>query len=110
MNDNFNNTDFNTFYEENTTANTEPVVSEPYRYKYENGEKRENPNASGYYNYNYSYGNTASHVTMEVPKKSKKRPLLKAVKWVAGAACFGIIAGAAFLGTSYIASEVFGIT
>lgn len=102
-----------------TTVNTEPVVSEPYRYKYENGEKREAPNTSssyyqsGYntYNYNsssYSYGANASHVTGEVPKK-KKRPLAKAVKWVAGAACFGIIAGAAFIGTSYLASEVFDL-
>jgi len=117
----------NHFYPENnptetnaseTTTNTEPIVSEPYRYRYENGEKREIPKESspyyhsGYssYNYNassYNYGNSSS-VTGEVPKK-KKRPLAKAVKWVAGAACFGIIAGAAFIGTSYLASEVFDI-
>jgi len=105
-------------YETTNNTNTEPAASEPYRYKYENGEKRENPNASPYfqsgyntYNYNtssYNYGNNSSF-TGEVPKKKKKRPALKVLKWVAGAACFGIIAGAAFLGTSYLASEVLGI-
>ncbi|MBP3569540.1 MAG: trypsin-like peptidase domain-containing protein [Lachnospiraceae bacterium] len=101
----------------------EPVVSEPYRYKYENGEKRENPNRneapyyqSAYNNYNYGSAyhydqtyNTTSHTTAETPVKKKKRPFIKALKWVAGAACFGIIAGAAFLGTSYLATEVFDI-
>ncbi len=111
MNDDFRNYDYfnNTSQEESANTPAEPVVSEPYRYKYENGEKRENPNQTGYYNYNYSYGNSASTVTMEVPKKEKKRPLLKAVKWVACAACFGVIAGAAFMGTSYLASEVFDL-
>lgn len=106
--------------ETTSNTNTDQVVSEPYRYKYENGEKRENPNTSGTsyyqsgynpYNYNtssYSYGSNTSF-TGEVPKKKKKRPALKILKWVAGAACFGIIAGAAFLGTSYLASEAFGI-
>ena len=64
-------------------------ASEPYRYRYENGEKKEVPST-------------------ETPVK-KKRPFLKAMKWVAGAACFGILAGAAFLGTSYLAGEVLGI-
>ncbi len=92
-----------------TQETTESVVSEPYRYKYENGEKYDT------YNYNSSsytygnYGNTASHVNVEVTPKKKKNPFLKALKWVAGAACFGIIAGAAFVGTSYVATEVFGI-
>ena len=114
MNDDYRNND--SLNETNT--NTEPVVSEPYRYKYENGEKRETPNGadsyyqSGYntYNYNtsYGYGNNASSVTAEAPKK-KKSPVLKVLKWMAGAACFGIIAGAAFIGTSYVASEVFGV-
>lgn len=114
MNDDYRNN--NNLNETNT--NTEPAVSEPYRYKYENGEKRENPNGSasyyqsGYntYNYNssYRYGSNASTSTVEAPKK-KKRPVLKVLKWVAGAACFGIIAGAAFIGTSYVASEVFGV-
>lgn len=106
----------NYFNNNNVTENNntpEPVVSEPYRYKYENGEKRETPNGSAYdtYNYNtasYTYGSNASTITVEAPKK-KKRPLLKALKWVAGAACFGIIAGAAFIGTSYLATEVFDI-
>ena len=36
------NEDYNIYEEHtNTTANTEPIVSEPYRYKYENGEKSE---------------------------------------------------------------------
>ena len=101
-----------------TTQENRTVTSEPYRYKYENGEKREE---SGYsstyrspydtYNYNssYHYGSNASQVTVEVPEKKKKRPFLKALKWVAGAACFGIIAGAAFIGTSYLAAETFEI-
>ena len=96
-----------------TNRENKSVVSEPYRYKYENGEKREE-SASYYrspydtYNYNtsYNYENTASKVTVEVPKKEKKRPFVKAIKWLAGAACFGIIAGAAFIGTSYLATEV----
>lgn len=111
-------TNNNTMNETNIT--TEPITSEPYRYKYENGEKKETPNDSasyyhsGYdtYNYNtssYNYRDTASTVTVEVPDKKKKRPVLKALKWIAGAACFGIIAGAAFIGTSYVASEVFGV-
>ena len=103
------------------TTTPEPILSEPYRYRYENGEKREDPNKTesfysqtGYssYDYNssaYRYNNTASHTTAEAPVKKKKHPFLKAVKWVAGAACFGIIAGAAFIGTSYVATEVFGI-
>ncbi len=117
MNDEYMNND--TLNETETGNSPEPVVSEPYRYKYENGEKRETPNESasyyqsGYnaYNYNssYNYRSNASNVTVEVPPKKKKRPLLKAVKWIAGAACFGIIAGAAFIGTSYLATEVFGI-
>ncbi len=101
-----------------TKQESEPVISEPYRYKYENGEKREEPNSSSYYrspydtyNYNtsYNYENTASRVTAEVPVKKKKRPFVKVLKWVAGAACFGIIAGAAFIGTSYLATEVFDL-
>lgn len=106
---------------------SEPTFSEPYRYKYENGEKRENPNKndSPYYqtrynnydyNSSYQYSNTAyqyndgtSHSTAETAGKKKKNPFVKMLKWVAGAACFGIIAGAAFIGTSYVAKEVFGI-
>lgn len=100
------------------TGFTEPVVSEPYRYRYENGEKREASNDFGCYeqsayntysSYNYNTGRTASTVTVEVPQKNKKHPFRKALKWVAAAACFGIIAGAAFIGTSYLASEVFGL-
>lgn len=95
----------------------ESVMSEPYRYKYENGEKRDEPNSSYYrspydtYNYNtsYTYGGPAPHTTAEVPKEKKKRPFQKALKWLAGAACFGIIAGAAFIGTSYLATEVFDL-
>jgi len=105
MNEDFNRYEDNT----NTTLNTENIVSEPYRYKYENGEKKEYANTFGYYNYNTSYGNTSASPIGEVPKKKKKNPLVKAVKWMACAACFGVIAGAAFLGTSYVASEYFDI-
>ena len=94
-----------------TNHNTyEPSVSAPYRYKFENGEKRENTNQSGttyYYTGSGYETNNASRVTVEVPKK--KNPFFKAVKWVAGAACLGVIAGAAFIGTSYLATEVLGI-
>ena len=101
-----------------TKPESEPMISEPYRYKYENGEKREEPNSSAYYrspydtyNYNtsYNYGSPTTQTTVEVPEKKKKRPFLKALKWLAGAACFGIIAGAAFIGTSYLATEVFDL-
>ena len=71
---------------------------EPYRYKYENGERKEN---------SYSYTATAQPA-VEAPAK-KKRPFFKAVRWIAVAACFGVIAGAAFIGTSYLATEVLGI-
>ena len=110
-----------------------PVTSAPYRYKYENGEKTEIPNNTGrcqYNNYNYQnnpYNNTAQNGTYysydnpysyaagnstynnTATKAPKKKPLLKALKWIAGAACFGIIAGAALLGTTYLASELFGV-
>lgn len=113
---------------EDAAGTTPPVISAPYRYKYENGEKTEIPNAStenrsGYDTYNYtsnpysnssySYGTDAStaqansFASEAAPKK--KKPFLKALKWVAGAACFGLIAGAAFLGTTYVATEVLGI-
>ena len=101
-----------------TKQENESVFSEPYRYKYENGEKREESGCSSTYrspydtyNYNtsYNYGSNASHITVEVPEKKKKRAFFKALKWVAGAACFGVIAGAAFIGTSYLAAEVFEI-
>ena len=58
------------------------VISEPYRYKYENGEKKEDPNSSAYYrspydtyNYNtsFNYDTTASRGNTEVPEKKKKR-------------------------------------
>lgn len=114
----------NTTSAESTSGTTPPVVSAPYRYKYENGEKTEIPNHSyDTYNYtnnpysnntaSYTYGTassaarTTSSATESTPKK--KKPFLKAVKWLAGAACFGIIAGAAFMGTTYFASEVLGI-
>ncbi len=117
MNEDFFNTNNNSIEPSNETDITASgLPSEPYRYKYENGEKKESPNESAYYQSGYrtyntsscNYGNPASSVTMEAPKKKKKRPFLKVVKWVAGAACFGIIAGAAFIGTSYVTSEVFG--
>jgi len=115
MNEDYTNNDyFNSQTNTENQSNTEPVASEPYRYRYENGEKKEQTTTSGYSTYNYgptsySYERTASTVTGEAPVKKKKRPVIKLLAWLAGAACFGIIAGAAFLGTSYVASEVFGI-
>ena len=98
-------------YNTETTETTETPVSSPYRYKYENGEKKETTDGrENFYNY-YSgydtYQNNTSKVSVEVPAKKKFFP--KAIKWLAGAACFGVIAGAAFIGTSYLASEVFDI-
>ena len=60
------NTQNETYTEVNTTQEKETVVSEPYRYKYENGEKR--------YDYNtfYGYESNASNVTVEAPKKKKQ--------------------------------------
>ncbi len=99
-------------YNAENTETTETPVSSPYRYKYENGEKKETTDGrESFYNY-YSgydtYQNNTSKVSVEVPAKKKFFP--KAIKWLAGAACFGVIAGAAFIGTSYLASEVFDIT
>ena len=104
-------------YETNSNTTNETTVSEPYRYRYENGEKRESTSSygsyyqSGYNTYHYSspYRDTSSATTAEAPGKKRKRPFVKLIKWVAGAACFGIIAGAAFVGTSYLASEVFDL-
>ena len=99
---------------------TSEVISEPYRFRYQNGEKSEDTRYQHYYygtsgnnsenntshesNNYYSSSNSASGTSSK-----KKRPLLKMLKWVAGAACLGIIAGAAFLGTSYLASDFLGI-
>jgi len=118
MSDDYFNNELNTETENKTienieTTTTEPVVSEPYRYKYENGEKRESTSNTGYYNYsaydNYRYDNYVNAATVEVTQK-KKRPGLKILKWTAAAACFGIIAGAAFLGTTYLAADALGFS
>lgn len=106
MNDEF-------FTENNQTQNNQTltsetdgtVVSEPYRYRYENGEKYDTYNYTSSYN---TYGAYSSTSGSTPPKK--KNPFLKAVKWAACAACFGVIAGAAFFGTSYAATEIFGIS
>ena len=106
MSENYFDNEWNKESTENNTV-TEPVVSEPYRYKYENGEKRENTGYSAYDTYRYdTYGYTAAAPTPE----KKKRPGLKAVKWAAVAACCGIIAGAAFLGTAHLGSDILGIS
>lgn len=96
-NDYFNNEFNNTNIE--ATSKTEPVVSEPYRYKYENGEKKDT----------YRYDNPIYTGTAPIPKK-KKRTGLKLLKWTAAAACLGIIAGAAFVGTSYLTTNALGIS
>jgi len=103
MNDNFN----DSYQTRNTPEATPEVISEPYRYRYQNGEKSEDTRYNHYYYGNsYSYSEQSDSVASTSPKK---RPFLKALKWVAGATCFGLIAGAAFLGISYVGSEVFGI-
>ena len=105
---------YNEFEQNNTYTNTE-VVSEPYRYRYENGEKAEDTRYNHYY-----YGNTQNTYRSETVygtpdnatkggEKSKKSPFNKVIKFVAGAACFGLIAGAAFLGVSYFGGNALGI-
>ena len=118
--------------ENNDTAQSVPTpeyVSQPYRYKYENGEKTESTRESyqnsasnssqenywqnsSYSTYNYNTSNydhsAGSNAQAAVEPPKKKKPFLKAVKYAAKAACFGIIAGAAFLGVNYISGEVFG--
>lgn len=126
MNDEFLNNENPDTSECHFEHNEEEIISQPYRYKYENGEKKEIPNegaatgrqtAYDTYNYgttgsydtsNYSTGATGS-MAEAAPKKKKKNPFLRAAKWLAGAACFGVIAGAAFMGTTYFATEVLGI-
>ena len=110
MSDNYNN-----FEENNNSYTNAEVVSEPYRYRYENGEKAEDTRYNHYYygNTQSTYQNdtvygTRSTMTNE-EKKNKKSPLKKIIKLVAGAACFGVIAGAAFLGVSYFGGNVLGI-
>ncbi len=87
-------------------ASSEPVVSEPYRYKYNSGEKYDTYNYTSSYR-TYETCNTST--TDTVPSKKKKHPFLKALKWTACAACFGVIAGAAFWGTSYVANKFFDV-
>lgn len=87
-----------------------------YRYKYENGEQKENieaftsaENQSFYDSYRYdTYSNTGSTygATPVYPTPKKKNPFLKAIKFVAAAACFGMVAGAAFFGVNYVAGEL----
>ncbi|MBO5352255.1 MAG: trypsin-like peptidase domain-containing protein [Lachnospiraceae bacterium] len=116
------------------SAETSPV-SAPYRYKYVHGEKTEIPGAASstesssannpYHTYYYNtassyYGaetrdnsqetfSGAAPAATEPEKPKKKHKFLRAMKWVAGAACFGVIASAAFIGGTYLATEVFGI-
>lgn len=92
---------FHSFEPETNNSHGNTGSSEPYRYRYENGEKAEDTR----YNY-YYYGNTSHPQPEKTPKKS---PFVKIIKWVAGAACFGVIAGATFLGISYFGGEVLGI-
>jgi len=93
------------FYNEESTQKKQEVPSEPYRYRYENGEMREDTRYAHYY-----YGTPSSSASSEeAPKKEKKRPFLKLCKWVAGAACLGAVAGAAFLGISYFGGDLLGI-
>lgn len=87
-----------------------------YRYKYENGEQKETTdtfdsieNQRFYDSYRYdTYSNTGSTygAAQVYPTPKKKNPFLKAIKFVAAAACFGIVAGAAFFGVNYAAGEL----
>jgi len=86
---------------------------EPYRYRYENGEKREDTR----YNY-YYYGSSAQEEPVtdhtafsseSTQTKKKKRLLPGILKWTAAAACFGLIAGTAFLGVSHFGGKLLGI-
>ena len=116
MNDNFFTSDSayehnseNTSVDNSTTSETtvtsdSAVTSEPYRYRYAPGECYDSFN-----DYSTSYtSSSASSTTYTAPKK--KNPFLKAVKFVAGAACFGIISGAAFLGITHYFGDSLGLT
>ena len=99
-----------------TTQTNEDFTSEPYRYVYQHGEKVETTVSDTPYE-------PLSHTVFEpqqntpdftaesssAPKKKNKKKFPKFLKWMAGAACFGIIAGAAFLGTAYFGENVLGI-
>ena len=107
---------------------TTAYVSEPYRYRYEKGEKTEvtkdTQETSNYQTEDtthqpnpiydtYHYHNTDSFYTTTeaepTPSKKKKKNsfVKKALKWTAKAACFGIVAGTAFFGVNYVASKAF---
>lgn len=107
VNDSVNND--STVNEVETNFHTDRSVntSEPYQYKTE----------TNYYS-SYAYqqaseSNTTEHsnarmehtATAEYPTPKKKRPFLKLVRFVAAAACFGLIAGSAFFGVNYVINE-----
>ena len=79
MSDSYN--DFNAENTEQTAQQTAEVVSEPYRYRYQNGEKSEDIRYNHYYygtsgsNYNTSSDETQNTASSASPKK--KRPFLK---------------------------------
>ncbi len=119
------NSDADRVYTVNQEPGSENVQQEqqpaPYRYRYVNGEKTEYTGAqepyqqnaqNGYSTYNYNSGYSSygyeprSNAAYETPKK-KKSKIGKVFKFMAGAACFGLIAGAAFFGVNYVAGEVF---
>lgn len=88
-----------------------------YRYKYENGEQKETSDTFDsaedqrfYDSYRYdTYSNAGSAygAAQVYPTPKKKNPFFKAAKFLAAAACFGVVAGAAFFGVNYVAGELF---
>ena len=100
------NTD-NNKVEDTSTETT--YMSEPYRYRYEKGEKAENTTQT-YDTYNYNTTASFYTATETEPPKKKKSTFVKLMKWTAKAACFGIIAGTAFFGVNYLGAKTFGVT
>ncbi len=124
----------NTFYnnipntENNNVEQAQEIISTPttYRYRYEHGEKTEiTQESSPYQNVEettnnqtnqtydtYDYNTTTFYTTAESepPRKKRKFKFKKVMKWTAKAACFGVIAGAAFFGVNYLGGKITGTT
>ncbi len=121
----------NTFYnnisntENNHVDNFQESTPTTYRYRYENGEKTESTReSSSTYDYQKVEENTRNqtydtydyntsfytNVNLEPTPKKKKFKFGKLLKWTAKAACFGVIAGAAFFGINYLGGKLTGVT
>lgn len=95
--------------ESETDSYTDRSVSynEPYQYKAENNyyssysyQQESDTTASG-----STAGNSDTATSTVYPTPKKKRPFLKLMRFVAAAACFGVIAGASFYGVTYLMDE-----